>query len=151
MTATSSTLAYINVGTNVEEDNFSGSFTITDVLSGLILLHGVFGPGGTLVGGASAATFQDQTPPVGEVSYTSDYISVAGTVNQGFAFSLSNFTPGLSIDTSTTPHLLVNTNAAGSGTFSADETETKTPEPASMFLSGGALLALGTLLRKRKA
>jgi hypothetical protein len=153
MIATSSTAAGLT-GSTVNESGFSGQFTITDSLTSTLLLHGVFGPGGGISGtsGGTSATFSDSTtgPSPTDVVFTSDYLDFALSTTQAFAFGLSNIAPGLSV--TETNGFLVGATAAGTGTFSADPMpESKTPEPASMFLGGGALLGLGALLRKRKA
>ncbi|HMD70529.1 MAG TPA: PEP-CTERM sorting domain-containing protein [Bryobacteraceae bacterium] len=154
MSASTSSDAYTNGGTQAEEDNFSGSFTIYEFGTLHILLAGTFGTtGASLSGSGGSGNFQDSTPPTSEVVYTSDYLDFTPSTNyQAFSFSLSSFTPGLSYTGSPNTVFLDNATAAGSGTFSADPGPTPdTPEPASMFLSGGALLGLGLLLRKRKA
>jgi hypothetical protein len=86
----------------------------------------------------------------GSLVFSSDFInfSLALTSEEDFAIALSSLTPGLRI---APDGQLRSFRAAGSGTFSAEPVPTgPIPEPASMALLGGGLLALATVRLHRR-
>jgi hypothetical protein len=151
LTSTSST-AGVDNGGNDTQGGFSGTFTIIDKLTGNNLLSGTFGPSGAVSGGngGQTATFQDSTPPKSEVVFTSFYLDFTpSTVQQAFAFSLSNLNPALTLDAK---GFAQNAAGAGTGTFSAQPLpRSDSPEPATVTTIGMALIGLSIYLRKRVA
>lgn len=134
---------------------YGGTFVITNGTYG-ILLSGVFGPTGTLTGGGSSLVFSDSDVnggpygPGGEVVLSSQYLLFDNTSQESFSLSLGMHS-NITFDTVGSNTYITNDIAGGTGTFDSTPPPEGTPEPASMFLSGGALLGLGMLLRKRKA
>ncbi len=95
-----------------------------------------FNPGA--VNGSSSVTITNPSlfsPYMGSNSFTLTTNTLSG---ESFSGGGANIQLGIS------------DQATVSATVTYDYDNSSTPEPASMFLSGGALLALGALLRKRK-
>lgn len=150
LTATSST-AGTTVLTTDHEGGFSGTFSIMDALLGTNLLSGTFGSSAFASGtdGGFAADFQDSTPPLGEVSFSSAYLDFApSTITQAFAFSLSSISPDFTLGSG---GFIANASGVGTGTFSAEPLPvSSTPEPTTLTTIGLALTGLGVFLRKKR-
>jgi len=146
-------------GSDLIEGGWSGYFKIIDNYNNQNLLTGTFGTyngdaptgKGSLNGDGYEMTFADSTSATSttQVVFTSAYLNFMGsTQHQAFSFSLSNLSPVLSIETD---NFLSSATAAGTGTFSATPGPTPMgPEPATLWLTAGALAGFGFLVRKRK-
>ncbi len=136
------------------ESGFSGSFSIIADVGGANLLSGTFGPNAYISGNLEAyqMTFSDSSPPLStEVVFTSYYLDFTdSTTNQSISLSATNLENAYEIDTNPKGFLTDN-SGVGSGNFSAVPAPVIAPEPTTLLLSGGELLGMGFLLRKRKS
>jgi hypothetical protein len=82
------------------------------------------------------------------ITYTSNYLNFSNA--NVFALALS-MTLSSSVSQDTNFRFLNFNHAAATGTFWTDPPPTIVPEPVTLLLSGGALLGLGLLRRKRKS
>ena len=145
-------------GNYFSEGGFSGSFSIIDNTAGpdngRNLLSGSFGSTyGTISGSGYSMTFADSTPG-DSVVLSSFFLDFMPSNTQSFSFSLSNIE-----DAEGDPEtlgfgaggFLADNTSAGGATFAATPPPVIAPEPTTLLLSGGALLGMGFLLRKRKS
>lgn len=140
-----STTTPIGGGSYWTEGGFNGWFSILDGV-GNNLFSGTF-QGATLITIGQSAFFADTGGPP-TVTFTSRYLDFTPSVS--FTLSLAMTLTGLDSQ-NPTDHFLVFDQAAATGTFYATPPPNViTPEPAALLLSGGALLGMGFLLRKRK-
>ena len=131
-----------SLGSYLLEGGLSGTFTITDNLPTTTLLSGTLSAG-SLSGfaGTSNFGFGDSAP---NVTFFSDYAGFANAINEAVQFSMASLSPALNIGPG---GFLLSSTSGGTGIFSDDIV---VPEPTTLLLSGGALLGMGFLLRKRK-
>jgi hypothetical protein len=140
---TTSSYAHLAFGQWIEE-GFSGWFSIMAGTDNLF--SGTFS-NATLVASGQTANFSEtDTPPV--ITYTSNYLNFSNA--NVFALALS-MTLSSSVSQDTNFRFLNFNHAAATGTFWTDPPPTIVPEPVTLLLSGGALLGLGLLRRKRKS
>jgi hypothetical protein len=154
------------------QQGYSGTFSFIDngggFAQGSNLLSGTFAVTGipSLTGaqfssslGSSGAGF-NASSAVGNLSqlvFTSAYLDFVGQTQETSSFSLSSLVPNFSVGgvtvvgTSSTAFPADGPfNASGSGTFSSNPGPSSVPEPASMGLIGGGLVALAFTARKRR-
>ena len=149
-------------GDSFVQPGYSGTFSFIDTLLGTNLLSGTFAVTGSpsTTGaqfssaiGSSGGSFNASATAgnLNQLIMTSAYLNLAGQVQENASWSLSSLIPNFATGTVTAGRAFPSAgpfNAAGSGTFSSDPGPTATPEPASMALIGGGLLAMGLLRRK---
>ncbi len=158
LNATTYTTATNPGGNYFSEGGFSGNFSIIDNTAGpdngRNLLSGSFGSTyGTISGSGYSMTFADSTPG-DSVVLSSFFLDFMPSNTQSFSFSLSNIE-----DAEGDPEtlgfgaggFLADNTSAGGATFAATPPPVIAPEPTTLLLSGGALLGMGFLLRKRKS
>jgi len=101
--------------------------------------------------GRSSGAFNAANTDGGALTFESDFLIFSAISMNDFSVSLSSLNPALAI----VANQLRSFTAAGSGTFSAEPGPvgplTPIPEPISMSLLGGGLLALSTLRLFRRA
>ncbi len=160
--------ASCGTGDNFNQQGYSGSFSFIDNGSdpGANLLSGTFSVNGNAalsgaqfssnVGSGSASFKASATAEdLQQLVFTSDFIIFPNSTNETASFSLSSLIPNFAtgtVSTSDTAYIADGTlNAAASGTFSSNPAPVAevVPEPASMALLGGGMLAVG-LARKRR-
>lgn len=155
------------------QQGYSGTFSFIDngggFAQGTNLLSGTFAVTGdpTNTGaqfssslGSSGGSFTASAAPgnLSQLVFTSAYLDFTGQTQETSSFSLSSLIPNFAVGavtvtgTSSTAYPANGPfHAAGSGTFSSNPgPDSIVPEPASMGLIGGGLLALGFVFRKRR-
>jgi len=159
LSMTSSTSAAVESGFGLLfQQVLGGSLTIYDNnhASGPILLRATFGQvgnnadsGGRITGARSATSGSlSASEDMDVVTFYSDFFDTSYFNNsRAFSVSLSAITAALHVSADGTN--LADFTASGTGTFSADHS--RVPEPASLALTGGALLAIGLFTRRKRA
>jgi hypothetical protein len=130
-----------SLGSYLLEGGLSGTFTITDNLTSTNLLSGTLSAG-SLSGFENTANFGfgDSAP---NVTFSSHYVSFGNAINEAVQFSMASLSPSLNTGAG---GFLLSSTSGGTGIFSD---QIVVPEPMTLLLSGGALIAMGFLLRKR--
>jgi hypothetical protein len=123
------------------EYGFNGDFQITQGTTNL--LSGNF-VGALLVINGLTATLTD-SGPASTLSFTSDYFSFKPDTTFALTLGVTLANPETGQN-----NFLSGDTGWGTVTFSSSPPPVFSPEPATMFLGGGALIGLGALLRKRK-
>ncbi len=159
--------AACGTGDNFNEQGFAGSFSFTDnaadpganLLSGTFAINDNAATSGAQFSsnvGSGDASFKASAndADLGQLIFTSDFIAFPNSTNESASFSLSSLIPNFATGTvsgSGTAYVANGTlNAAASGTFSSNPAPVSdVPEPASMALLGGGMVAVG-LTRKRR-
>jgi hypothetical protein len=157
-------------GDNFNEQGFAGSFSFIDngVDPGANLLSGTFSINGDAATsgaqfssnvGSGDASFKASatSEDLQQLIFTSDFIAFPNSTNESASFSLSSLIPDFATGpvttagTSDSAYVANGTlNAAATGTFSSNPAPVSdVPEPASMALLGGGMVALG-LIRNRR-
>jgi len=132
------------------------TMNFTDIATSSNLLTVVTGTTGTLLGqpGSNSAVLNGDTGGGDTVTFTSDWLSFAGVLNEDFSLSFSGLNPTLAIQgagANVHPGKLRTFTAAGTGTFGVETPDRGVPEPspALALLFGAAGLAL-LFARNRK-
>lgn len=156
-------------GDGFTEAGYAGTFAFTDDVAGSLFgtnfLSGTFA-----VTGSPATTGAQLTSNLGSGNASFTASATAGNLNQlvmasayeSFSpltsqevasFSLSSLIPDFAITTPVSDQAYPSGSftAAGAGTFSSNPAPTVAPEPATMALIGGGLLALGLMRRRKRA
>jgi hypothetical protein len=158
----------VNCGPNdaYTELGFTGFFSFTDngggAAQGRNLLSGTFSVGanpsssgaqlGSNIGGF-AASVRDSSDPAAplQLVLTSDFLNFANQTDETASFSLSSLIPDFAVGTVTNAQAYPSGsfNAAGTGTFSSNPgpVSSSAPEPLSLALIGGGLIALAMFRR----
>jgi hypothetical protein len=151
----SGTFSFIDNGGGFAQGSnlLSGTFAVTGIpsLTGAQFSSSLGSSGGGFNASATAGNLN-------QLIFTSAYLDFTGQTEETSAFSLSSLIPNFAvgtvsvIGTSSTAYPADGPfNAAGSGTFSSNPgPNSHVPEPASMGLIGGGLVALGFAFRKRR-
>ncbi len=128
----------------VEEDGFFGTFSITTAGGGFNLLSGSFTDASLTLAGLTA-NFGDSGLAPDPVFSSSLLIFPANTT-----FALNIATTLTNSESQDSNGFLTQNTAWGVTTFSSSPPPQFSPEPTTVFLSGGALLGMGYLLGRRK-
>jgi hypothetical protein len=124
------------------QQHFNGTFSLTS-LAGDMGTNYLSGSFQDLAFGVNTVLIVGSSNPPDVITLTSDVIA-AGELGlpQGVAFSMSNFTPPVSLDGTT----LASGTASVTGTFDA----TPVPEPISLGIIGIGIAGLGYVRRARR-
>lgn len=146
------TLPSIAFGGVLNQPVDNGFFEVRRNSDDMLLLGATF-LNGFLSGtpGAAGAGLSFSTANTGDVIFTSDFVAFTPGVANDFAFGLSSLNPPISLGAN---GQLADFAAAGAGTFSSEwlvQDEASVPEPASMLLIGGGLIAVAFLKKVRFA
>ena len=149
-------------GDSFVQPGYAGTFSFIDTLLGTNLLSGTFAVTGSPATtgaqfsssvGSSGGSFNASATAgnLNQLIMTSAYLNLAGQTQENASWGLSSLTPNFSTGAVTAGRAFPAAgpfSAAGSGTFSSNPGPIVTPEPDSMALIGGGLLAIGLLRRK---
>jgi hypothetical protein len=132
----------------ITRDNpFNG---LTNLLTVMFFNATISGMTGSFSGNVDASTPSSPLPPAPlNVVFSSDFLDFSNTQARAFALSFASITPALGMNSN---GMLRDFATAASGVFSAEPLPllTHTPEPASMALIGGGLLAIGLIRFRSK-
>jgi len=165
--------AACGAGDSFAQPGYSGTFSIIDTDAGALfgdnLLSGTFAIATGLASttgaqlssniGSSGASFKasDTAGNLTQITFTSAVMSFATAVTEDASWTASSLIPNFAVGTVTNNGISYQAypsgtfNASGVGTFSDQTSTSAVPEPATLCLLGGGLLALGLVRRKRSS